>query len=221
MQRESESSALCDVRIWSYKAVYVLERTFIAATNNKKKLAELRTLLSVLGIGVESPEEAGISVSPEETGGTFEENAFIKADAVCALSGRPAIADDSGLCVDALGGEPGVLSARFGGENLSDAERTAFLLEKLKSVPEGKRTARFVCAVCAVFPSGDIIRARGSCEGKILFEPEGENGFGYDPVFSGETGVSFGSLARDEKNAISHRARALAQFSEKLKKYYE
>lgn len=197
------------------------EQIFIAATNNPQKLSELGKLLSGLGIPVIAMREAGIEFSPEENGRSFEGNAYIKAKAACEATGMPTIADDSGLCVDALDGAPGIFSARYGGEGLTDRQRTQYLLERMKSVPEGKRTARFVCAICAVFPNGDVLRARGVCEGEILHYPEGENGFGYDPVFLGETGVSFGRLSAAEKNKISHRARALAIFKENLIKYNE
>ncbi len=194
---------------------------FVVATNNGKKLAEMKRLLADFGISVITLADAGVTSSPEETGKSFSENARIKAYAACEAAGMPAIADDSGLCVDALGGEPGVCSARFGGEDLDDGARTALLLEKMRDVPEGMRTARFKCVICAAFPNGDHIEASGSCEGMILFAPEGENGFGYDPVFSGETGVSFGLLPPEEKDKISHRARALAVFRERLASYLE
>lgn len=195
------------------------EQIFIAATNNHKKLSELCEMLSELGISVSAKNDAGIEINPEENGESFEENAYIKARAVCIASGMPAIADDSGLCVDALNGAPGIYSARFGGEGLNDKQRTQYLLEKMKSVPNGKRTARFVCVICAVFPNGDTLKAHGVCRGEILQKPEGDYGFGYDPIFRGETGISFGRLHAGEKNKISHRAKALALFKENLIQY--
>lgn len=185
---------------------------FVLASNNAKKLVELREILGKLDIEVISQKEAGIASNPEENGNTFRDNAIIKAESACKLSGLPALADDSGLVVDALGGAPGVYSARYGGEGLTDVERYELLLKNM----EGKtdRTARFVSCIAAVFPDGDIITAQGVCEGEILAKPVGDGGFGYDPIFwSKDLNKSLGEAEPDEKNAISHRGRALRTFS--------
>ncbi|MEG2571281.1 MAG: non-canonical purine NTP pyrophosphatase, partial [Clostridia bacterium] len=157
---------------------------FIIATNNQKKLAELRDILTELGVYAVSLMDAGISSEVEETGSTFEENARLKAQAAMDILGIPAIADDSGLVVDALGGEPGIYSARYGGELLkNDTERCDFLRGKMTDVEDGARTARFVSAVACLFPDGREIITRGECEGTILRAPQGDGGFGYDPIF--------------------------------------
>ena len=154
----------------------------------------------------------------EETGTTFAENAFIKAQAACKFADMPAIADDSGIAVDALGGEPGVYSARYGGEGLDDNDRNDLLLKNMKDIPVGQRQAQFVSAVCCVFPNGDVLRSEGIVRGEIGFEAKGKNGFGYDPLFYvGDRTTAEMSAA--EKDAISHRGRALAAFAEKLKEY--
>lgn len=156
----------------------------VMASNNAHKIAELRAILSAYGLDVVSQREAGVHVEPEETGTTFEENSRIKAVAVMQACGLPAVADDSGLMVDALNGEPGVYSARYGGPDcISDSDRINYLLKKLENVPEGKRTAKFVSVITLVTPDGKEIVARGECPGHILFERHGNGGFGYDPVF--------------------------------------
>lgn len=189
---------------------------FLLASNNEKKLRELRAILAQLGHEAVSLRQAGIVSDPEETGESFEENALIKARCACALSGLPAVADDSGLAVDALDGAPGVRSARYCPG--SDADRVAFLLKNMETVPDGKRAARFVSCVACVFPGGKEFVVRGQCEGTILRVPRGEGGFGYDPVFyCPEEGVSFAELSPERKNAISHRGRALFAFAERLK----
>ncbi len=192
----------------------------ILASNNKGKLREMRELLADLGIEVLSQREAGFDIEVEETGTTFEENSYLKASAITALSGLPAVADDSGLMVDYLGGEPGVYSARYTGNHEdSDVDRYMYLLKKLEGVTD--RRAKFVSAVCCTFPNGDVIRTRGECHGNILFAPVGEHGFGYDPIFGPE--CSEGSMAQltdEEKNAISHRGKAVREFIEKLREYY-
>ena len=157
----------------------------------------------------------------EETGSTFEENAFLKAAAACRQAGIPAIADDSGLEVDALGGAPGVHSARYAGENASDADRNLKLLAEMAHLPEDERTARFVSAICCVFPNGDLVSARGECRGKIGYEPIGDNGFGYDPLFIVSSGLSYAQLSADEKDVISHRGNALRLFAVNLQRYLE
>lgn len=190
---------------------------FLIATHNLKKRNELQRILSPLGIRVLTAEEAGVELSDvEETGVTFEENAALKAHSGCKESGMPVIADDSGLEVDALGGEPGVYSARYAGEHGNDEKNIDKLLESLKDVPAEKRTARFVCAVCCVFPNGREITLRGTCEGVIGFKRAGKGGFGYDPVFYvGER--SFGEFTAEEKDKISHRGNAMRALCEKLK----
>ena len=190
----------------------------VLASKNKKKLAELNDILSHLGIEVCSEAEAGVDVEVEETGTTFEENSLLKARAVMEASGRPAIADDSGLCVDALNGAPGVYSARYGGEGLDDTGRYKLLLENMRG--QMPRTARFVSVITCCFPNGDVISARGECPGTIAFAPMGEGGFGYDPVFFyPPLAKTFGQLTGSEKSAISHRGRALKDFSAKLATY--
>ena len=187
----------------------------ILASKNRHKLVELSAILSQLGFEIALESEYGLDLDVEETGATFEENSFLKADAVMKASGLPALADDSGLMVDALDGAPGVYSARYGHKS-SDPERTAFLLENLKNVPEEKRTAKFVCVITCLWPDGRKIVARGECLGRIAFEPHGENGFGYDPVFYlPEKEKTYAELSSEEKNAISHRARALQDFCRK------
>ena len=188
----------------------------IAATNNKGKLREFGEILSPLGFEVISLHEAGIYAEVEETGKTFEENALIKARAVALLCDSAVLADDSGLCVDALEGKPGVYSARWAGPNATDADR----INKLLSDLEGRedRTARFVSAIAFVDTDGTELTAQGSVEGTILYEPVGENGFGYDPVFfSEELQKSFAEAGDEAKNSVSHRGRALRKMSELLK----
>ena len=179
-----------------------------------KKRAELERILKPIGVRVLLAEEAGVELTDvEETGVTFEENAFLKADSGCKESGMPCIADDSGLAVDALDGAPGVYSARYAGEHGNDEKNNELLLKNLSDIPMDKRTARFVSTVCCCFPDGRHMTVRGECEGKIAFEPAGEGGFGYDPVFFlPERGKTYAELTPAEKNAISHRARALQAF---------
>lgn len=195
-----------------------MSEKFVLATHNPGKLKEMSAILAELGIQVVGPDELGIDVEVEETGTTFAENALLKAQAICAASGLPAIADDSGLCVDALNGGPGVYSARYGGEGLDDRGRTMLLLQNMRG--QTTRAAHFACAICCVFPSGDTLTAEGRCEGAIAFAPMGEGGFGYDPVFLvPEKAKTFSQLTAEEKNAISHRGKALRAFSEKLATY--
>ncbi len=192
----------------------------VLASKNPKKLVEMNDILSHLGVEVCSEAEAGVDVEVEETGTTFEENSLLKARAVMEASGMPAIADDSGLCVDALGGAPGVYSARYGGPELDDAGRYRLLLENLRG--QMTRTAKFVSVITCCFPNGDVICARGECPGTIAYAPQGEGGFGYDPVFF-VPGLkkTFAQLSPEEKNAISHRGKALEQFKVKLEEYLE
>ena len=187
----------------------------ILASKNQHKLTELSAILSQLGFEIALESEYGLDIDVEETGTTFEENSFLKADAVMKASGLPVLADDSGLMVDALDGAPGVYSARYG-HKASDKERTAYLLENMKDVPEERRGAKFVCVITCLFPDGRKIVARGECPGVIARAPHGENGFGYDPVFYlPQLGMTYAELPSEQKNAISHRARALQDFCRK------
>ena len=191
---------------------------FVLATHNPGKLKEMGDILARFGVEVVSPKDLGITVDVEETGATFAENAMLKAKAICAAAKLPAIADDSGLCVDALNGGPGVYSARYGGEGLDDKGRYMLLLNSMRGQPT--RAAHFACAIACVFPNGDELTAEGRCDGTIAFAPIGEGGFGYDPVFFvPELKKTFGQLTAEEKSAISHRGRALAVFVEKLETY--
>lgn len=191
---------------------------FVAATNNAGKLKEINTLLAAAGYGCISMAEAGLTLEPEETGGTFLENALIKAKAICAACGRPAIADDSGLCVEALGGRPGIFSARYAGGQQDSEANIDKLLAELKGLAPSRRRARFVSAVCAVFPNSDeVLSAHGWCEGFIGPERRGAGGFGYDPVFWQKGNHSFAELPEAKKNRISHRGRALRKLVFKLK----
>lgn len=193
-------------------------KKFIIATNNAKKLVELDRILNPLGINAVTARDAGVDLGDvEETGTTFEENALIKAMSAFEKSGLPAIADDSGLMVDALDGRPGVYTARYGGEGLSDKERYMNLLDEMKDIPKDKRTARFVSAICCVLSKDEVITVRGECVGEIAFEPSGEGGFGYDPIFIYE-GKSFALLTPEEKDSISHRGKALRLLREELLK---
>jgi len=196
--------------------------TFIIATHNKKKLEELARILVPLGVTAVTDRELGLVLDEvEETGTTFEDNAYLKAAAACKQSGLPAIADDSGLMVDALDGAPGVYSARYAGEDASDADRIAKLLAELENVPAPDRTARFVSAVCCVFPDGEQLTVQGVCEGSIAYEAAGTGGFGYDPVFVTSNGRTFAELTAEEKDAVSHRGQALRALSCQLPSYLE
>lgn len=191
---------------------------FVLATHNPGKLREMSDILSGLGVQVVSPADVGITVDVEETGTTFAENAMLKAQAICKASGLPAIADDSGLCVDALNGGPGVYSARYGGEELDDRGRYMLLLNSMRG--QTTRAAHFACAIACAFPNGDTLTAEGRCDGAIAFAPMGEGGFGYDPVFLvPEKGKTFGQLTAEEKSTISHRGKALRDFCKKLATY--
>lgn len=192
---------------------------FIIATHNMKKQAEMQRILAPLGVEVLTAQAAGKQLTDvEETGSTFLENAVLKAESGCRESGFPCIADDSGLVVDYLGGEPGVYSARYSGEHGNDEANIQKLLKNLDGVPYEKRTARFVCSVCVCFPDGRRLSVSGKCEGFIGFEKHGDNGFGYDPVFMvGEK--SFAELSAQEKDALSHRGNALREFVKVLPDY--
>ena len=195
-----------------------MSQKFVLATHNPGKLKEMSSILSRFGVEVVSPKELGITVDVEETGTTFAENAMLKAKTICAAAGLPAIADDSGLCVDALNGGPGVYSARYGGEGLDDRGRYLLLLNNLRGMPT--RAAHFACAIACAFPNGDTLTAEGRCDGTIAYAPMGEGGFGYDPVFfvPGKA-KTFGQLTAEEKSTISHRGQALKEFSAKLETY--
>lgn len=200
-----------------------------AASNNTGKLKELRRILERMGHEVKSLRELGIELDPEETGTTFAENARIKAEAFCKASGLPTVADDSGLCVDALHGAPGVYSARYAGHHGDDAANNAKLLQEMRQVPAENRTARFVSAVCFILPNGRELLVEGECPGTVAFSETGTNGFGYDPLFvpdrvgqpDGSTVEntarrSYAELADGEKDAISHRGRAMEKLEAEL-----
>ena len=191
---------------------------YVLATHNPGKLKEMGAILAQFGVEVVSPKDLGLTVDVEETGATFAENAMLKAKAICDAAGLPAIADDSGLCVDALNGGPGVYSARYGGEGLDDRGRYMLLLNSMRG--QTTRAAHFACAIACAFPNGDTLTAEGRCDGTIAFAPMGESGFGYDPVFFvPEKAKTFGQLTAEEKSAISHRGRALESFVGKLETY--
>ena len=193
---------------------------FLLATHNLKKRNELQRILAPLGVEVLTDSEAGLALTDvEETGTTFAENAVLKAESGCRESGMPCVADDSGLEVDFLNGAPGVYSARYAGEHGNDQKNIEKLLDALQDVPAEKRTARFVCTACCMFPDGTQLLARGECPGTIAFAQSGNGGFGYDPVFVPDEadGRSMASLTDGEKDAISHRRRALEQLAEALK----
>lgn len=193
---------------------------FLLASHNKKKRDELHRILSPLGIEVYTADDLGIILPEvEENGSTFEENAEIKAVSGCEFSGLPCIADDSGLMIDALEGKPGIYSARYAGESTPYSEKIKVLLNEMENVPDERRTARFVSAICCAFPEGKKIFVRGVCEGKIGTAPSGENGFGYDPIFYFE-GKSFAQMTADEKDAVSHRGKALRGLRLRLKEQF-
>ena len=191
---------------------------FVIATGNEGKVREFKRILEPMGFEVLSLKEMGLTLDVEETGTTFAENARIKAQEACRLTGLAAVADDSGLCVDALNGAPGVYSARYGGPGLDDVGRYRLLLENMRGQLD--RRCRFVSAICCCFPNGDRVEARGECPGTLAYAPKGEDGFGYDPVFFVPAlKKTFAELSPAEKNAISHRGNALTAFREKLEQY--
>lgn len=187
----------------------------IAATGNRHKLVEFTRMLEPHGFVVFSQAQAGVQLEVEETGKTFAENAYLKAYAIFEATGKAAVADDSGLCIDALGGEPGVYSARYLGENTPYEIKNQKILQRLSGLPEGERTARFVSAICCILADGSVYEATGVCEGTIGSEARGENGFGYDPIFY-VGNQSFAELSGAEKDALSHRGRALRELEQKL-----
>lgn len=189
----------------------------VLASHNKKKMSEMRAILAGIDVEILSQADVGVDLEPEETGTTFEENARIKAKAIMEATGLPAIADDSGLMVDALDGAPGVYSARYGHEGLDDAGRWQLLLKNMEG--QTNRACRYVSVICCAFPDGTELMARGECYGQVAEIPRGDGGFGYDPVFwLPELGKSMAELSPEEKNRISHRGKALGVFKEEWEK---
>ena len=191
----------------------------VLASKNKHKLEEISQITSKFDMELVLQAELGVDIDVEETGTTFEENSLIKAEAVMKATGFPALADDSGIMVDALGGAPGVYSARYGfDETLDDRGRLALLLKNTENVPDGQRQAKFVSVISFITPDGEVIQARGEIHGELTREPRGEHGFGYDPIFYyPPLGKTAAELSPEEKNMVSHRANALKVFYEKLK----
>lgn len=193
-------------------------RKIIFATGNEEKMREIREILASLPVEVLSMKEAGIQADIIEDGKTFEENAVIKAKAIAQLSEKIVLADDSGLVIDYLNGEPGIYSARYMGEDTSYRIKNENLIQRLEGVPDEERTARFVCAIAAAFPDGTVLTTEGTVEGRIGYEEKGENGFGYDPIFYlPEYGCTTAQLTEEKKNEISHRGKALRKMVEKLR----
>lgn len=194
-------------------------RRLIFATGNEHKMVEIREILGELPVEILSMKDVGIKADIVENGNTFEENALIKAKEVCKLAGEMVLADDSGLEIDYLNGEPGIYSARYIGEDTSYRIKNQNLIDRLEGVPDEKRTARFVCAIAAAFPDGRSFVVRGTIEGIIGYEERGTNGFGYDPIFYlPERGVSTAEIPPEEKNSISHRGNALRKMKELLER---
>ena len=191
----------------------------VLASKNKHKLEEISKITEKFDMELILQSECGVDIEVEENGTTFEENSYIKAKAVMEATGLPALADDSGIAVDALHGEPGIYSARYGfDDTLDDHGRMMLLLKNTEQVPDGQRQAKFVCVITLVTPEGKTIQARGEVHGELTREPKGENGFGYDPIFYyPPAGCTTAELPAEEKNRISHRGRALQVFYEKLK----
>ena len=191
----------------------------VLASKNAHKLQEISKITEKFDMELVLESQVGVDIDVEETGSTFEENSFIKAEAVMKATGLPALADDSGIAVDALNGEPGIYSARYGFDpSLDDWGRLELLLKNTEQVPDGSRQAQFVCVITLVTPEGQVIQARGEAHGELLRQPAGEGGFGYDPIFYyPPLGKSFAELSPEEKNQVSHRAQALKLFYEKLK----
>ena len=191
----------------------------LAATSNAHKLAELRRLLHDAPIDLAAPSELGLALRVEETGATYAENALLKARAYAKARGILALADDSGIEVDALGGRPGVRSARYGGPGLDDAARTRLLLSETAAVPDGRRGARYVAVLALAWPDGTAEAFTGTCEGALAREPRGANGFGYDPIFAptGGGGRTMAELSAAEKDALSHRGIAARKAATRLR----
>lgn len=195
---------------------------FLLATSNKNKIKEIKRMLSCFDdIEIITLSDIDADFDVEETGQTFEENAKLKALAGMKISNLPCIADDSGLMVDALNGEPGVYSARYAGVGATNNQRIEKLLKNLEDVPDENRTAKFVCAICCIFPDGQEIIAKGECKGKIGYKLKGDYNFGYNPVFISKNGKTFAELNDKERDEISHRNAALKQFIDKLKIFKE
>ncbi len=198
-----------------------MKRKVVFATGNAGKMKEIREILKDLDCEVCSMKEMGIDIPIEENGKTFEENAVIKAEAVAAACGEIVLADDSGLEIDYLNGEPGIYSARYMGEDTPYSIKNANLIERLKGIPEDLRGARFVCVIAAVFPDGEVVSTYGEVKGRIAHSERGSNGFGYDPVFFlPEFGRTTAELSDHEKNSISHRGEALRKMKEELRKRF-
>lgn len=196
-----------------------MKRKIVFATGNAGKMREIREILADMDLEVVSMAEIGADITIEENGTTFEENAAIKARAVGKVCGEIVLADDSGLEVDYLNKEPGIYSARYMGEDTSYSIKNANIIKRLEGVPEEKRTARFVCAIAAVFPDGEEVVTHGEIEGWIDYEEKGSNGFGYDPIFFvPEFGRTTAELSDEEKNSVSHRGRALRKMKDELRK---
>ncbi|HEX78644.1 MAG TPA: XTP/dITP diphosphatase [Dehalococcoidia bacterium] len=196
-----------------------MNQRLLLATNNKGKAREYETLLTGIPFQLVTMAEEGITTKVEESAETFEENARLKATTLAAESGLISLADDSGLEVDALGGEPGAKSHRYAGEDASDSDRITFLLSRMKDIPEGKRTASFRCVIALATPAGHVEFCHGECRGIITFEPRGEQNFGYDPVFYVPSlGRTMAELSLEEKNSISHRGDAARKAIEVLKR---
>ena len=191
----------------------------VLASKNPHKLVEIRQITDKFGFELVLQSELGVDIDVEETGTTFEENSFLKAEAVMKATGLPAIADDSGIAVDALNGEPGIYSARYGfDDTLDDYGRMMLLLKNTEAVPDGQRQAKFVCVITFLTPDGTTIQARGEIHGELTREPRGENGFGYDPIFYyPPLGMTTAELPSEVKNQVSHRGNALNLFYQKLK----
>ena len=191
----------------------------VLASKNKHKLVEISQITAQFGMELVLQAELGVDIDVEETGTTFEENSLLKAEAVMKATGLPALADDSGIAVEALGGEPGIYSARYGfDESLDDHGRLMLLLKNMEQIPDGQRQAKFVCVISFITPEGRVIQARGEIHGELTREPRGENGFGYDPIFYyPPLGKTTAELTAEEKNEVSHRANALKVFYGKLK----
>ena len=193
-------------------------KKIIFATGNEGKMKEIRRILADPQLEILSLKDAGIHADIDENGKSFEENAMIKAEAICKMTGEIVLADDSGLEIDYLNKEPGIYSARYMGEDTSYRIKNASLIERLAGVPDEKRTARFVCAIAAAFPDGTVKTTEGVIEGRIGYEERGENGFGYDPIFYvPEFGCTTAELSEEQKNAVSHRGKALEKMREILK----
>lgn len=199
-----------------------MEHQIVFATGNEGKMKEIRLILAELGMEILSMKEAGVELEIEENGSTFEENAEIKARAVWNMTGGIVLADDSGLVIDYLGGEPGIYSARYLGEDTSYVEKNKVILDRLAGAGEGNRNARFVSAIAAVLPDGRVVCSTGTVEGVIAYRAAGDGGFGYDPIFYlPEYGMTSAEIPIEKKNQISHRGKALETMKLELKKFCE